>query len=151
MTPAEITAATEALQGLTDRVESLNTNVEDIKDYGRHNRKLIRWLGCVAVVLLLLVGSVIWVAYNANEASDKANAASQRAEAAASVADQNGRTQVATCEASNETRAEATELWNSVLDVIASNSDSPQNKAFVAEIRGKVAVTYAPRDCSKLG
>lgn len=149
MTPSEINAATEALESLSERVDRLNAGVNDLRDYGKRNRKFIRWLGAVAVVLLLLVGSVIWVAANANDASNRANAASHRAEVAASIADQTKRTQKATCLATNETRAEASELWNSVLDVVGASSTSPQGKQFVDNIRGKVASTYAPRDCSK--
>lgn len=129
-------AMTASMDGLAEQVGTLNSRVEAQGTYGRRNRRMI-W----GIVVSLLVDAVFtipiaWAVIHASSADDKAS--------------RNRQTLVTTCVASNESRADVRELWGKLFKLSPSAPQTDEQKKRLADFRGYIDKTYAPRDCSKI-
>lgn len=119
----------QAMGNLTDQIHALRT-------YSQRSRRLIWGLVVSLLLDVLLSVAVAVIAVQANEATSTAN--------------QNRQTQIATCEAGNQSRALQLQLWTYVLDLSAqSPRDYPGKDQQLAQFRDYIARTFAPRDCSR--
>lgn len=130
----------ETLNAAADLQESmavLSGEIRGLRTYGKRNRNYIVGLAVSLFLDLVLSIVVAFVAVSAAEANDQA--------------DQNRRTQIATCESANQSRAVTVNLWNYVLDSAAKNDPTPQKLKQISDFRAYMQKAYAPRDCSQAG
>lgn len=134
--PADVLAAAnhldESMIGLTGEIHYLRT-------YGRRNRHLI-WGLAISLLfdlaLSVLLFFVFVVAGNANEAAER-----------------NRQSQIASCEASNQSRQVSSNLWLYILDTASKNPENQTEakRRQIADFRAYMLNAYAPRDCSQIG
>jgi len=130
----------ETLNAAADLQESmvmLSGEIRALRTYGRRNRNYILALAVSLILDIALSIVVAFVAVTASEASNQA--------------DQNHRTQVATCESANQSRAVTVNLWNYVLDAAAKNDPNPQKLKQINDFRAYMQNAYQQRDCSQVG
>ena len=128
-------------QGLTKALGVMAAEVKELRTYGRRNRKFI-WFDIILTVVLTAVSVVAVYAV-------------QSASTANSTADQNRVSAIAACVQTNIARAQNEQLWDYLIGISAPRpGESAAQKAraekALAEIRAKVATTFAPRDCKAL-
>lgn len=114
---------------LTESVRALDETVQTL----RHDQRLIKAIVGVLGVLLLVVGAVAGIAW---QASRQAEENSQNARIA--------------CEVGNQARAAQIQLWGYILDQQATQPSTPARKRQLTEFRAYVRATFAPRDCNNL-
>ena len=132
----------QAAVNLQDSMGALGNDIQDLRDYGKHNRHMIIVLAVSLGFSVLLSAFLVVVAVQANHASAKAAAATSEARI-------NRQAQVTSCLAGNQARQVSAQLWTYVLDRIAANPDStPESKRQVTQFRAYVKRAYALRDCS---
>lgn len=132
MTESDPLEAAERLEG---SMNELAGEVNALRTYGEHNRHMI-W-GLIAAILIALASAGFAVA------------ASVQAKDATSQARQNTVNAKITCEAGNESRRLAKQLWTYVLDLSSQNPNlTAYQKKQIALFRGYIETVYAPRDCN---
>lgn len=144
------TPVPESLSALTDRLtkttnewreesQELRKVLNEQGRYGRKNRKWIYWLGFsifIDVVLSISVAALaVGVASNHTQSETNRN------------------TQIATCNATNQSRMDNKQLWTFFIQILVPdpNKASPDVKAALVKLHQKIDATYALRDCTKLG
>lgn len=131
-----------SMESLRGEYKLLRTEmVADRKD--SRNRDL--WLAFSVFLDVILTVVVTIFAVQANHASDKASKAT-------SVAAESLRTQKITCEAGNDSRKGARELWTYVLEFSAKNNPNQTDaeKSQAETFRRYVNTVYADHDCNDL-
>lgn len=124
-------------------VDQLSASVDALAVSQRRVKHLIAGIVAVLALVLALTVVVIFVAGDAQRAS-------QRAEAANSLAEKNAQAQKVTCESGNEARRVSRQLWNYVLDLSTKNPDRPltaEQARRVRTFRAYLVTVYADRDC----
>jgi hypothetical protein len=137
---AAANALANALDTLRDELAESNAQANARLDaqttYGRRNRRMI-WVLVGSVVFELLLTVVIaFVAVQAGNASDKATRAHDQ--------------QVATCQTTNEARANNKKLWDYLLDLPPATPRTSVQDEQLDSFRAYVGRTFAPRDCTKI-
>lgn len=127
-------------QGLTDALERMTGELQQVQVYGRRSRRIIVTL---AISLILDVAVTIVVAIFAGQA----NSASTQASATLT---QLHRTQIAACRIGNQGRAQEVALWEHIA-AVGTTRKTPakarrEDRALLAYIR-KI---FAPRDCAAI-
>lgn len=138
MTDPELSRQAAALeQGVT----RLSTAVEGLRASQRRIKQLVAGIIAVLVLVLILAVSVVFVAADAKQASE-------RAEAANSLAEKNAQAQRVTCESGNEARRVSRQLWTYVLDLSTKGGNlTAEQLRQVRTFRAYLATVYADRDC----
>jgi hypothetical protein len=137
MTDDKYRETLNAAADLQDSMAVLSGEIRALRTYGKRNRNYIVGLAVSLCLDLVLSIVVAFVAVSAAEANNQA--------------DQNRRTQIATCESSNQSRAVTVSLWNYVLDSAAKNDPTPQKLKQISDFRAYMAQAYQQRDCSQAG
>lgn len=127
---------TSALDGMSERLEAVSARLDEQGQYGRRNRRLIRWLVLSLALDALLTGAFAFGAVKVNEANTRT----------VQVHNQ----QVATCQSGNEARQLNVKLWDYVLSAAASRPLTAERKKQIDDFKAFVHTTFAPRDCSKI-
>lgn len=122
---AENEALRKDVKNLGTKIEGLGGKIETVNNEGTHTRWITYGLTAVFAIVL---GS--WAYTEVNNRVDEVQ-----------------NYQVASCEATNETRAMDRAFWGDVLQVIAPNGGTPNQKEFATKIQSKVDKRYSPRDC----
>lgn len=127
---------------LTKSVETLNTSVGHLREYSRRSRRLI-WLTAVGLTLdLALSIALVFVAVQANNASNRAT------EATSSAAQNRQNARIA-CEVGNQARVVQIQLWTYVLDLAKkSPNQTPAQQQQIAQFRVYLQEVFAPRNCA---
>lgn len=143
MNPEPDAAAIRAAERLEQSVDGLREEIGTLRDLGQRNRRLIWGLAVSLILDVLLSVAVAVVAVKSTDAADRATEAT-------SLANRNRQTQVATCLASNDTRAANIQLWNYVLDLAAKGNPNPtpQQTERIKQFKTYLAEVFAPRDCN---
>lgn len=100
---------------------NLQKTVDEITGYSRRTRKLVIRAAVVAIILFILSG-FLYVRVH--------------------------QSQIDNCTASNQTRMQSQQLWNTFITVVAGNHPSLVVSQAEAKILGDVAATYAPVNCA---
>lgn len=130
----------DTAQGLTAAMGAVSEDIQRLTAYGRRNRRLI-WGLVISIILdLALTVSVAIVAVQAHDANGAAN--------------QNRVSAIAACQSTNVARAQNQQLWDYLLAISQprpgeSAAQRARGEKALAEIRAKVATTFAPRDCQR--
>lgn len=128
-----------AARRLETSMDQLHQEMQYLRVYGKRNRHLI-W-GLAGSILFDVALSVLlfFVFVVAGSARD--------------TADRNRETQIATCEANNQSRQVTTNLWNYILDTASKNPESQTEakRKQIADFRAYMESAYAQRDCTKVG
>lgn len=148
MAQSELAMLTEAVKEMSGKIDGFTTETQELHDYGRENRRLIRRQNRIilgVVLLALAVGLVGVIAIRgANEARAAARAAQTNAENAYGA-----------CLKANQARATTRDLWDNIFSQPSVQKLSPAEQAtrdtLVAALRARIARDYADQDCSKLG
>jgi hypothetical protein len=148
MAQSELEVLTESVRGLTGEITALRAETQELHDYGRENRLLIRrqkrsgrrqW-----AIIVIGIAVTIFAVHTANVAGRAATAAQRNAVNAEQV-----------CEKGNEARATTRALWEGLFKLPSIPALSPAEQAArdaqVATVRARIAVSYADQDCKKLG
>lgn len=123
-------------QAMTASMNALSKRIGQLTEYGRRNRRLIRWtIAGVLLDVVLTVGLVLSYS-KANHADDQASRAHDQ--------------QISTCVASNASRADVRELWGKLFKLSPSAPQTEEQKKRLADFRAYIDKTYAARDCSKI-
>jgi hypothetical protein len=138
--PSDWEKIAEGVAGLRASVDGLRADTQELHDYGRRNRALIRRQWAITVVVVVLAVGIGLAVLRANHAADLARKANDRV--------------VVSCEAANSGRKLNSNLWNYVLSIPPARQMTPQEKAItdaqVANFRAYIAKTFVQQDCSKL-
>jgi len=100
------------------------------------NRRTIRWLTAVTV---LLVAACVWLAFVAVAARD-----------AGSATRVNRRANLVACQAANQTRVDSATLWEHVLDIVGPLLPPSEQARALDDLHAAINVAYASKDCQKL-
>lgn len=119
--------------------QELRQELSQQTQYGHTNRRAI-W-GLVISIVMDVALSVV-VAVLAVQAGNNSSAT-----------ERNHDTQVATCEAANQSRRDNQALWNFFITLAVPDVSKapPATQEAVAKLERKLDLTYAQRDCAKLG
>lgn len=153
---------TEAVNNLSGEIAGLRGETQELHDYGRENRRLIRRqnriiLGVILVALAVGVVGVIAIrgANEARAAAQQARAAAEQARAAAEQAQRNAVNAEEVCRQGNIARATTRDLWEGLFKLPSITALSPAEQATrdaqVAVVRARIATSYADQDCTKFG
>ncbi|WP_410662003.1 hypothetical protein [Amycolatopsis sp. lyj-84] len=128
-----------AAASLEDGMSALRTDIAALNQRSKRDRA---WIVGLAVSLLLDVVLSVVVAVVAVEAAQ-----------ATSLAEQNRRAQVSSCEAGNAARAVSVSLWAYVLDQVTKDPENqtPERAQQIEQFRRYISTAYAPRDCANPG
>lgn len=127
---AELTRAVNALGGRVGQVFVL----------------LRRRIFIGAGVLVLLLGLIGWVSYVAVTSSDTANTAN----VAASRSESNQNAAYHTCLTTNKAKADAKKLWDTLIVLVSSPTNSAAENAAIAILQNQANITYTPLNCNAL-
>jgi hypothetical protein len=150
---------TGALNGLSQRLDDAKTASEErdqqLSEYGRRNRQLIRRSRRLIAVDIVLTIALALVGLNSARSNDRADTAvataavaKARAAAANTAAVAEHQSLIAGCEAGNVNRKNELGVWDYLLDNTTPTSKA-QAKA-LAKFGQKIDQAYAPRNCVKV-
>jgi hypothetical protein len=130
---------TGALDGMSARLDAVRADSEErdaaILEYGRTNRRMIRWL---IISVTLDVALTVIVGFLGIQARDNAVALQKTAAS-----------NLALCEASNVARHQQIDLWDFLLSLGKQPQTAAQRKT-VTEFKAHLTAIYQPRDCAHL-
>lgn len=144
---SELDILTASVDGLTESIDALRAETQELHEYGRRNRTLIRrqWIIIAAVILL-----AVWLGFTALGARHAADIAKN----ASGLAQRNSANFVSQCQSGNNARAVTLTSWNTILSADFTSTLPPAQqavaKARIAQLRDNLAKVLAPQDCSKL-
>ena len=129
--PKDIVERSDELDQQMDQLGSLNKTVEELVKAGKRSRVLYRLLSFSIILDIILTLFLVFV-YDRTQNTHQ--------------------TVVAGCEVGNQFRTNEVMLWHTILDLAATNNQSPtpqqiQQRAQFEQFLDK---TFALRDCSKL-
>ena len=120
----------DAAENLRASTTALTEKFQGVETFARDTRQLARWLEAAFIGLLLIVVALAITTVRANNANDKATRL--------------GEYQVASCQATNQTRADSAQMWDFVIGLF------PKDSATRTQLQDKVNATYKQRDCTKV-
>lgn len=124
----------EAAERLERSMNDLCAEVNALRTYGLHNRRMIWALVVSILIALASAGFAVAASLQAKDATSQARRTADNAKI--------------TCETGNESRKLQTQLWSYVLDQSEQNPDlTAYQRKQIAAFRGYIATVYAPRDC----
>jgi hypothetical protein len=126
--------------GLTAALTAMTSQLTEVKKTVRRGKWVVA--GIIAGLILDVALTVI-VSVTAVEASNAGNRANQ------TVA-QLHTTQLTSCRAGNQTRAQEVQLWMHLAAVSASPKTTPAQRASVGKLLAYIRATFAPRNCGVL-
>lgn len=137
--PSERNAAIAAAVRLEGSVTELTEEIAALRVYSQRSRRFIWGLAISLILDVILSFVVVVVAIQAKDAN--------------TLAEANRQSQISTCEANNQSRQVAANLWNYVLDAAARTPENQttERKQQLADFRAYMLSAYTPRDCSKIG
>ena len=142
-------AMTEAVNGLSERLDQVKTDSEarddaETKARKRNDRRGYAFVAIdVILTIALAVLSVIVVRISGD--ADRANARADSASAAASALHA---AQISGCQAGNESRRQQLAIWDYLL--AETKAETPKQAAQLAAFRHLLDTTFAPRDCARV-
>lgn len=162
--PAETNATaqvlTAALNGVSVRLDKVKADSEAakkasedrddaLKRAGRRTR-----LGLALDIVLTIV--IALLAVQNNSTSARVSSADARVAAATAEANATRAASVSACQSTNVARAENAQLWRYVIGLLdmprpgETAAQEAKGAEVIADLRARVAGTFAPRDCRKL-
>jgi hypothetical protein len=136
--PADGVVATA--QGLTDALRRMTLELKQVRAYAVRSRRIIIALAISLVLDIGLTASVSVFAVKAQDATTRANAAVNALHA----------TQVAACQAGNQTRAEEVDLWDHIAAVSQTRKTTPRQRREDEQLLAFIRKIFAPRNCIAL-
>jgi hypothetical protein len=140
MVVTDLQSLTDAVNSLDGTITGMRAETQELHDYGRRNRKLIRRQWVIGGIVALLVA---WTALIGLDTRATARRVQKGAESS-----------YAACLRGNEARKTTRDLWGYILDQPPIQKLSPEEEAkreaLVTAFRAKLATSYADQDCSKL-
>jgi hypothetical protein len=136
---------TDALRGLSDRLDEVKTGSEErdayLRKYGHRNRLYI----AVDIVITIVTTVAVIISAHAFDAASKA----------ADSASQLRTSSISACQQANVARAENAQLWDYVIRLGGQSPPRPgqtraQQLKGLARFRAYVHHVFAPRDCRRI-
>lgn len=123
-------------QQMTAAMQVLAKQIEGLRGYGRHNRRMIWGLVVSLVIDIALTFVVAWAVTQSQEANNQA--------------EQNRQNQINVCQSTNGARQQNKELWMYLLSISPTAQLTPEQQRQRTLIKAKIDSVFAPRDCSRL-
>lgn len=129
-------ARNDALDKKMKQHPDLVQNIEDLFVLGRRNRKLIRVLYGLVVVVVILGAAVTYL--------------TSQVVISKSRAESNHITLVNSCTSGNEFRKDNLSLWTYILNIKPVQPPTDAQKKIANDFAALVNKTFAPRDCTNI-
>lgn len=129
MNDLDYSRAVAALEATQNQLREINASVDGIREYGRTNRRHIKWVAVTLALDIMLTLGGIWIFHN--------------------VAN-NHSAFITSCENSNVVRAHDVLLWDHVLTLANQHHLTVAQKASDARFRAFVADTFKKVDCTAI-
>lgn len=138
--PNFMAAAEIAIRALQDQAEQQQKQIAETRNELAKAQKAARWrkiqvriLGIVSVVLIVACSLGIVQFFHVRSVANKVQQGS-----------------IAQCEASNDTRAAESQVWDHILSEFLTGTPSQATMEFVQQAENFVATKLAPHDCSQV-
>ena len=131
-----------AFQSVAAKMGDLSEAISGLVATIRRDRRITRVLIVSVVLDLLLSAGFFFLLHRTNHTTSVAHAA---AVAAQTQSEANQSVLMTTCQASNETRAEAVTLWTALINSVPQ--PTAQEQANATKILDDVRSVYAPKPC----